>query len=649
MKVYYGCKYTPLEIIEGCGATPVPVTFESASFETAEAKITPNICGYAKSLIAFALSGDADALLLTTCCDAMRRTYDVLKKEMDANRTNLKFLYLLDLPHGTDKAAATRYAQELTKLQHALSAFLEKPFDEKKFLLAWERASSAKTNTSTARKPVFLLGAHATPSLIQLAEDTFGDNLKNLTCSGERVLPAPPRDLLRERVEIKKKKCSNACLDDIDERDLSDRAMDSFDGGGFSSSGAGNFARNYDAYAAALLRQTPCYRMIDPRKRQELLREKQEEAGSTSAIFHTMKFCDFYGFEHLQMTKNVPGNPAETTENQSENPPSPAPFSNLRVVKIETEGTPQSAGQIKTRLQAFAESINTQVKRKNAKKNRGKNMPTFVMGIDSGSTSTDAVILDEHKNIVSSVILGTGANAMKSAEAAQEKALEQAGLSRDDLSLVVATGYGREAILDANTAITEITCHAKGAHFLSPKARTIIDIGGQDSKVIRIDENGNVETFVMNDKCAAGTGRFLEALARTMELSLEDFANAALRWKKGRSRDVTISSMCTVFAESEVVSLVADNEDPVDIIHGLNRSVAQKTASLAKRAKAKGPYLMTGGVANNKGVVTALEEAFSAPIATHKEAQIAGALGAALLGLESLINDYPSKTLTQNF
>ena len=179
-------------------------------------------------------------------------------------------------------------------------------------------------------------------------------------------------------------------------------------------------------------------------------------------------------------------------------------------------------------------------------------------GIDSGSTSTDVVIIDRDKNIIAQSILPTGAGAAAGADRALDEALAQAGLSRSDINATVTTGYGRTAVGLGDQSITEITCHAKGAYFLDPSVRTIIDIGGQDSKVIRLDENGNVTNFVMNDKCAAGTGRFLELMARTLELSLDDMSRLGLEWKE----DVTISSMCTVFAESEVVSLIAENRTP---------------------------------------------------------------------------------------
>ena len=200
----------------------------------------------------------------------------------------------------------------------------------------------------------------------------------------------------------------------------------------------------------------------------------------------------------------------------------------------------------------------------------------YYAGIDSGSTSTDVVILDKNREIISSVIMPTGAGAANGAERALEEALKQAKLNREDLDAVVTTGYGRTAISDGDKSITEITCHARGAHFLDPRVRTVVDIGGQDSKVIRLNEDGSVKNFVMNDKCAAGTGRFLEMMAKTMEMSLDELSQVGLSYQE----DITISSMCTVFAESEVVSLIAQNKHTDDIVHGLNKAVAAKTASL---------------------------------------------------------------------
>ena len=206
------------------------------------------------------------------------------------------------------------------------------------------------------------------------------------------------------------------------------------------------------------------------------------------------------------------------------------------------------------------------------------------------------------------------------------------GIRKEDIVRIVTTGYGRAYIDSGDDSITEITCHAKGAHYLNPNVRTVIDIGGQDIKAISIDENGAVKNFLMNDKCAAGTGRFLEMMARTLGLSLEEMSTRGLEWKE----NVVISSMCTVFAESEVVSLVAQNKDVADIIHGLNVSVASKVGALAARLGKKNPgeYMMTGGVARNKGIIQALEEKLGAKLYICDEAQLCGALGAALFAYE---------------
>ena len=232
--------------------------------------------------------------------------------------------------------------------------------------------------------------------------------------------------------------------------------------------------------------------------------------------------------------------------------------------------------------------------------------------------------------MIAGIVLPTGAGAAVGAERALEEALKEAGLHREDIDALVTTGYGRTAIQAGDKSITEITCHAKGAHHLDPDVRTVVDIGGQDSKVIRIDENGAVENFVMNDKCAAGTGRFLEMMARTMEMDLDDMSETGLTYKE----DITISSMCTVFAESEVVSLIAQNKETDDIVHGLNKAVATKTAALAKRVGGQEKYMMTGGVSKNKGLVKTLEEKLGTSLVIHKDAQLCGALGAALFALE---------------
>ena len=355
-----------------------------------------------------------------------------------------------------------------------------------------------------------------------------------------------------------------------------------------------------ELYAGELLHQTPCMRMMDHAGRKVLY----QDPSLKGIIYHTVKFCDFYSFEYADIKGHT----------------------DVPLLKIESDFTLQSSGQLSTRLEAFAESLGIQDETKKEKV-MGKG---YYAGIDSGSTSTDVVILDKNRGIISSVIMPTGAGAANGAERALEEALKQAKLNREDLDAVVTTGYGRTAISDGDKSITEITCHARGAHFLDPRVRTVVDIGGQDSKVIRLNEDGSVKNFVMNDKCAAGTGRFLEMMAKTMEMSLDELSQVGLSYQE----DITISSMCTVFAESEVVSLIAQNKHTDDIVHGLNKAVAAKTASLVKRVGGEEAYMMTGGVAQNKGLVKTLEERLGTSLVISPKSQLCGALGAALFAAD---------------
>ena len=353
-------------------------------------------------------------------------------------------------------------------------------------------------------------------------------------------------------------------------------------------------------YAGELLHQLPCMRMMDHSGRRQLY----QDPSLKGIIYHTVKFCDFYSFEYSDIRQHT----------------------DISILKIESDYTVQSSGQLSTRLEAFAESLNIETETKR-EKIMGKG---YYAGIDSGSTSTDVVILDKDRNMIASVIMPTGAGAANGAERALEEALRQANLMREDIDAVVTTGYGRTAISDGDKSITEITCHARGAHFLDPSVKTVVDIGGQDSKVIRLNEDGSVKNFVMNDKCAAGTGRFLEMMAKTMEMSLDELSEVGLSYQE----DITISSMCTVFAESEVVSLIAQNKRTDDIVHGLNKAVAAKTASLVKRVGGEESYMMTGGVAQNKGLVKTLEERLGTKLVISNKSQLCGALGAALFASE---------------
>jgi predicted CoA-substrate-specific enzyme activase len=249
----------------------------------------------------------------------------------------------------------------------------------------------------------------------------------------------------------------------------------------------------------------------------------------------------------------------------------------------------------------------------------------IVSGVDIGSLSSEAVILKDG-GMMSYSIIPTGADTQRAARACMQGALEKAHLQFEDLSATVATGYGRVSVPFATRTITEITCHARGAHRLYPRTRTVIDMGGQDSKVISIDTEGRVVDFVMNDKCAAGTGRFLEVMAGALEVDLTEMGERSIRGKNG----ILISSMCTVFAESEVISLIAAGCSKNDIIRGLHEAISKRIFTMAGKLRVERPITMTGGVAKNRGIVDALRRLLKTEVLVPEEPQIVGALGAAL-------------------
>lgn len=251
---------------------------------------------------------------------------------------------------------------------------------------------------------------------------------------------------------------------------------------------------------------------------------------------------------------------------------------------------------------------------------------TYFAGIDVGSRTTNAVILDGNGKIAGYSILETGAQSTRAAEAALEQALAQAGLERDGLHRIVSTGYGRVSVPFAGKTLTEISCHALAAHALFPDVGMVIDIGGQDSKVIQLGPGGKVVDFAMNDKCAAGTGRFLEVMASKLEVPLDKMGELSLE----AAGEVRISSVCTVFAESEVISLVAGNHPKEEILRGLHRAIVNRVWSMVTALGVRLEVAMSGGVAKNRGVVAFMEEKLGRPLRISSEPQIIGALGAAL-------------------
>jgi len=254
----------------------------------------------------------------------------------------------------------------------------------------------------------------------------------------------------------------------------------------------------------------------------------------------------------------------------------------------------------------------------------------YTLGIDVGSASSKAVILKDGKEVVAAEVVqvGTGSSGP---QRALDKAFEVSGLKKEDISYTVATGYGRFNFPDADKQISEISCHAKGIYFLVPTARTIIDIGGQDAKAIRLDDKGGIKQFFMNDKCAAGTGRFLEVMARVLETTLDEMAEL----DEQATDTAPISSTCTVFAESEVISQLSNGVSRNNIIKGVHLSVASRACGLAYRGGLEKDVVMTGGVAKNAGVVRAVAGVLKTDVIVAPNPQTTGALGAALFAYEA--------------
>ncbi|MGI5879162.1 MAG: acyl-CoA dehydratase activase [Syntrophomonadaceae bacterium] len=251
------------------------------------------------------------------------------------------------------------------------------------------------------------------------------------------------------------------------------------------------------------------------------------------------------------------------------------------------------------------------------------------IGLDIGSVAAKGIMLDSSRQY--SIMIPTGWSPRDAGRQLINCLLDSSGYNEVEVDNIIVTGYGRVAIQQADASVTEIRCHARGVAGICPGIRTIIDIGGQDSKVIRIDESGRVLDFAMNDKCAAGTGKFLQVMANALEMDVSELGEA-----EDLNNIVSINSMCTVFAESEIVGLFAQGTPKSGIIAGLHQSVGKRVGSMAKRLGIEQPVAFTGGVAQNQGIRRALEQELGCRVIVPEACQFTGALGAALIGREKL-------------
>lgn len=559
----YICKYAPVEVFTSMGVEMKRIEPDVTSFTQADIKMHPNICSFAKGVLEEVLDNDYEGVILTTCCDSIRRLYDVLREELPG-----KFIYILDTPRTTKETGVALYQTRIKNMIKSYENFSGKFFSEDKLEqvlapLTKEQIISIKKN----RLNIGLIGARANKTIIDILDDKSVNIAFDLTCTGimQKYLLEPGHIL--------------------------------------------------EGYTRGLLSQFPCMRMEEAAGRDKLITQYAQSVDGV--IYHTVQFCDNYSYEYAWLKKNI------------EHP----------MLLLETDYTRQSRGQILTRIEAFLESLEPAADTmldgrnfKNSENPKGRSENMYVMGIDSGSTSTNAVIMNADKKIIASTVVRTGAKSADSAARALEEVLKAAGLIKDDLFYIVSTGYGRVSIDFADENVTEISCHGRGAHYFNPAIRTILDIGGQDSKAIHLNQAGEVTDFVMNDKCAAGTGRFLEMIARTLEIDVSELGPAALT----STEEIEITSMCSVFAESEVISLIANNKEKPDIAWGVCKAIANKAYSLLKRVGMEEEFMMTGGVAKNPGLVKAVEERIGSKLYICQEPEIVGAAGACLYALDKI-------------
>jgi predicted CoA-substrate-specific enzyme activase len=257
----------------------------------------------------------------------------------------------------------------------------------------------------------------------------------------------------------------------------------------------------------------------------------------------------------------------------------------------------------------------------------------YAAGIDVGSTQTKAVLVDLAREIVGRTLIATGANVKLAGQRALDAVLVEARVPREEVGFVVGTGYGRYKIEAGNAQVTEISCHARGAQMIFPGTRTVIDMGGQDTKAIKVGPEGNVVDFCMNDKCAAGTGRFLAGAADALGLALDQIGEISLKGTK----PIRLTSVCTVFVESDIMSYMAQKKKVEDILAGVHQAIAARTIGLLRRVGVEREVTFTGGVARNIGMVRALEEKLGLPLNAGPDSHYMGALGAALFALDHVL------------
>ncbi len=567
--IYYSCSYIPMEVLLGSDSEFHRIT-SVAPVSCHE--LGCNLCGYAKTVYEKGMElSSGDYLLIADSCDAMRRIGDLLSELSSAR------VFILRLPWKRDADAVEFLSGEIGDL----TTFLEN--------------SGVAVNLHTGIGRFNDLVDHVLTNEIRVE----GADLSRLYLSALDGNKAKIDSNLVSRGPRKRIALSGGVTD----IGAFDNAVEKAGGimvsndtclgrRPFSSKTADNI-EPLTAIAERLLKwRSPCARFS------ETISASDESADAT--VFVVPKFCDFFDFVR--------------------------PRDNVKTYRVELDFPLNSDGQLTTRIGALMEKNDSR-----SVLHSEEGTTVIYAGVDSGSTTTNGVLIDGKGRIIFSKTVKTGIRASNTAEGLMQEMTEFSRKNGNQIGKCISTGYGRLLVSSASDKITEISCHARGVFELFPEARGIIDIGGQDSKVIRLNSGGNVEDFAMNDKCAAGTGRFLEVMASALEMDTEKMSSLARKSKK----DISISSVCTVFAESEVVSLIGTGERIEDISAGLFKAIAKRVGAMYSRLGSPTPLVFTGGVARNAGVVEAMKMLFKTEILIPDVPDIMGAYGAALFARES--------------
>lgn len=611
----YTCSYVPVEVIYAAGYLPKRIIGRTDLCLHTDSMLSGNLCPYVHSILDIWRKSDdrCAGIALTDSCDAMKSLFHVLSLESGDRGCRPFFL---SPPRIADENSVAYFTGQLREFYRTITGQVRD-----------EKTEEAKVREAIEQYDTLRDSFHRFYRSVKHPRESYFVALK------ERLYEMDPAAALEELENVKREGegenhtqqsgipiavlgspiPGNLHLALIEKSGFTIALYDSCLYNRWDPAGPIVDRRDdpFEELAVRYLTKISCPRMADRHEFVDTIIDKYREKEIKGIIHFRMPFCDLHGFDYSRLLGGV---------------------DREGLIQIESDGSAQIEGQVSTRVQAFYEVLSEKLQKQRERRIMNKKNGSLFCGIDIGSATVDGILIDSDGNLIASGIKKTGPGAEKTAYILFQDMLEKAQCGKDDAAYIMATGYGREAITFANGTVTEITCHAKGAVHVRPNVRFVIDIGGQDSKVIRIDEEGKVSSFQMNDKCAAGTGRFLDVMAGALGMDLAEVNRYGLQ----DGEIAAISSVCTVFAESEVVSLIAKGVPAADIARGVFTAITRRISGMVRRVGLIEPVIMTGGGALNPGLVRSMEKHLGVTIEVPEVPQLVGARGAALIGKDKV-------------